>query len=391
MKLLHTSDWHLGRTFHGAPLLDHQVAAVDALVELVRSAGVDVVVVAGDIYDRQLPSGDAVEALSYALCELRAAGARVVGIAGNHDSAVRLGFAEPVLAAGGVSIRGDIGTIGTPVVIEADDGGPPLAVYPIPYLEPEVARHRLGLPDARSHDRLLRAALERARLDLAGRGGAGAVRSVAVVHAFVAGGQSCDSERALSVGGSAEVGLDAFQGFDYVALGHLHGRQVLGDGRARYSGSPLAYSFSERAHVKGAWLVSLDGSGRVAAEAVDLPVPRRLAVVEATFEELLTSRAFADAEPCWVHAVLTDPVLPPEAMARLRARFPHAVTLVHRPPIDLTDGRTRYAERVRGKSDLELALDFVEHVTGTPADEAARDDLVAAMTSAAAAAPEDAL
>lgn len=386
MKLLHTSDWHLGRTFHGAPLLDHQLAAVDALVELVRSAGVDVVVIAGDIYDRQLPSGDAVEALSYALCELRAAGARVVGIAGNHDSAVRLGFAEPVLAAGGVSIRGDLGTIGTPVVIEADDGGPPLAVYPIPYLEPEVARHRLGLPDARSHDRLLRAALERARLDLAARGGgvggAGAVRSVAVVHAFVAGGQSCDSERVLSVGGSAEVGLDAFEGFDYVALGHLHGRQALGDGRARYSGSPLAYSFSERSHVKGAWLVSLDAAGRVEAEAVDLPVPRRLAVVEGSFDDLLSSRAFTEAEPCWVHAVLTDAVLPPEAMARLRARFPHAVTLVHRPPIDLTDRAKRYAERVRGKSDLELALDFVEHVTGAPADEAEQADLVAAMSTA---------
>ncbi|HEX9968889.1 MAG TPA: exonuclease SbcCD subunit D [Acidimicrobiales bacterium] len=372
MKLLHTSDWHLGRTFHGAPLLEHQTAAVDALVEVVRSERVDVVVLAGDIYDRQLPSGDAVEALSYALCELRAAGARVVGIAGNHDSAVRLGFAEPVLAAGGVSIRGDLGTIGTPVLVEPDDGGPPVAVFPIPYLEPEVARHRLGLADARSHDQLLRAALDRARADLAGRGN---VRSVAVVHAFVAGGQACDSERVLSVGGSAEVGIDAFAGFDYVALGHLHGRQVFGEGRVRYSGSPLAYSFSERSHTKSAWLVTMDATGAVEADAVDLPVPRPLAVVEGSLEELLTSALHATAEPAWVHAVLTDPVLPPESMARLRARFPHTLTLTHRPPASDVPA-AGYAERVRGKADIDLTLDFVEHVTGSPADEAERTLLV---------------
>lgn len=383
MRLLHTSDWHLGRTFHGAPLLEHQVAAVQAMVEVVRAERVQAVVVAGDIYDRQLPSGDAVEALSWALCELRAAGARVVGIAGNHDSAVRLGFAEPVLAAGGVSIRGDLGTIGTPVLLDDNGGGPPVAVYPVPYLEPEVARHRLGVLEARTHDRLLRAALDRARHDLRTRPG---VRSVAVVHAFVAGGRSCDSERLLSVGGSAEVGVDAFDGFDYVALGHLHGRQVFTDGRMRYSGSPLAYSFSERSHTKGAWLVDVLPDGEVRADAVDLPVPRALAVVEGRLDDLLAAPGHADAEACWVHAVLTDPVLPPEAMARLRARFPHALTLVHRPPTG-GDGREGgYTQRVRGRSDIDLTLDFVEHVTGAPASDDERADLVTAVS---AVDPED--
>src|SRR5438309_2061220 len=107
MRLLHTSDWHLGRSFHGSPLLEHQVAAIDTMVETVRSEAVELVIVAGDLYDRQLPPADAVEALSHAVCELRAAGARVVAISGNHDSSVRLGFAEPVLATAGVTIRGD--------------------------------------------------------------------------------------------------------------------------------------------------------------------------------------------------------------------------------------------------------------------------------------------
>jgi exonuclease SbcD len=336
VKLLHTSDWHLGRSFHGAPLLDHQVAAVERLVEVVRTEQVEVVLLSGDIYDRQLPAGDAVQALSYALCKLRAAGARIVGIAGNHDSSVRVGFAEPVLAAGGVSIRGEVASVGSPVVIKARDHGPPLAVYPVPYLD-----------------------------------------------AFVAGGASCDSERPLTVGGSAEVSLGALAGFDYVALGHLHGRQVLADGRVRYAGSLLPYSFSERAHTKGAWLLDMAVDGSATVEAVDLPAPRPLAVLSGTLEELLSSRAHADAERAWVHAVLTDPVLPPEAMARLRARFPHAVTLVHEPPIDLRD-RTAYAERVKGRTDLELALDFVEHVTGAGAEPDEEADLVAAMTAVAA-------
>lgn len=381
MKVLHTADWHLGRSFHGAPLLQHQVAAVDAMVEVVRREQVELVLVAGDVYDRQLPAGEAVQALSYALCELRAAGARIVGIAGNHDSSVRVGFAEPVLAAGGVRLRGLLDSLDTPEVLDPADGGPPVAVYPIPYLEPEVARHRLGLPDARGHDALLRAALDRARDDLAGRG---EVRSIAVAHAFVAGGQSCDSERPLTVGGSAEVSLGAFDGFDYAALGHLHGRQVLADGRVRYSGSPLAYSFSERAHVKGAWLVDVAVDGSIAVEAVDLPVPRPLAVVEGTLDDLLGSSKFTPAERAWVHVVLTDPVLPSETMARLRRRFPHAVTLVHEPPIDLREHAGGYAERVRGRTDLELALDFVEHVTGTPADADEQADLAAAMTAVAA-------
>jgi exonuclease SbcD len=380
VKVLHTADWHLGRSFHGAPLLPHQIAAVDAMVEVVRREHVELVVLAGDVYDRQLPAGEAVQALSYALCELRAAGARIVGISGNHDSSVRVGFAEPVLAAGGVRLRGLLDSLDTPELLEPADGGPPVAVYPIPYLEPEVARHRLGLPHARGHDALLRAALDRARADLTSRG---RVRSIAVAHAFVAGGQSCDSERPLTVGGSAEVSLGAFDGFDYAALGHLHGRQVLADGRVRYAGSPLAYSFSERSHVKGAWLVDVAVDGAVTVEAVDLPVPRPLAVVEGTLDALLESTAFTQAEHAWVHVVLTDPVLPSEAMARLRRRFPHAVTLVHEPPIDLREQAGGYAERVRGRTDLELAADFVEHVTGAPADADERADLAAAMTAVA--------
>ena len=360
MRLLHTSDWHLGRSFHGAPLLNDQVAAMDLMVDIVRSEGVDVVVIAGDLYDRQIPPADAVTALSEGLARLRGAGATIVAITGNHDSPARLRFGDRLLAEAGVHVRGDVRTAATPVLVGATDGGPDLCLYPIPYLEPEIARHHLQAPDCRSHEAVLRTALDRARSDLAGRG---RVRSVAVAHAFAAGGTPCESERVLRVGGADRVPLGCFDGFDYVALGHLHGRQVFGDGRMRYSGSPLAYSFSERDHRKGVWLVDIAADGTVACEGIDTPVGRSLAVLRGTLAQLLTDSQYADAEGCWVQATLTDPVLPRDAMGRLRERFKWAAYLLHEPPARAQTTLT-YRDRVAGRDDLELVADFVTHVTG---------------------------
>ena len=366
MRLLHTSDWHLGRSFHGAGLLNDQVAALDTMVDIVREEGVDVVVVAGDLYDRQIPPADAVTVLSEALARLRSAGAVVVGITGNHDSPARLRFGDRLLARAGVHLRGDVRGAGTPVIVPAPDGGPDLCIYPIPYLEPEIARHTLGEPDSRTHELVLRCALDRARSDLAGRG---RVRSVAVAHAFAAGGAPCESERALRVGGADRVPLGCFSGFDYVALGHLHGRQVFADGRMRYSGSPLAYSFSERDHTKGVWLVDIAADGALDVRGVDLPIQRGLAVVRGTLEELTTAARFSSAEDCWVQATLTDAVLPRDAMGRLRERFKWAASLLHEPPPGTRDVRS-YRDRVAGRGDLDLVSDFMAHVTGcTPGDE----------------------
>ncbi len=360
MRLLHTSDWHLGRTFHGAPLLDDQVAALDVMAEIVVDEGVDVVVIAGDLYDRQIPPAEAVTALSEALARLRSTGATIVGITGNHDSPARLRFGDRLLAQAGVHLRGDVRTVATPVVVPAGDGGPDLVVYPIPYLEPEIARHHLGAEHCRSHEAVLREALNRARSDLAGRG---RVRSVAVAHAFAAGGATCDSERVLRVGGADRVPLGCFDGFDYVALGHLHGRQVFANGRMRYSGSPLPYSFSERDHRKGVEIVHIARDGALTCRSVDLPVARRLAVARGTLDDLLHSDEFTDVEDCWLQATLTDAVLPRDAMGRLRQRFKWAACLEHDPPAAARSTRT-YRERVAGRADIELVADFVAHVTG---------------------------
>ena len=373
MRLLHTSDWHLGRTFHGAPLLTQQVAALEAMVALVRSEAIDLVLVAGDLYDRQLPPADAVEVLSDALAELRGAGARVVAISGNHDSGRRVAYGARLLAEAGVSVCADPRATGRPVMIADRDGD--VAVYPIPYLEPELARHALDAPAAHGHEAVLRTALDRARADAAARPG---TRTVAVAHAFVAGGRGCDSERRLAVGGSELVPLRCFAGFDYVALGHLHGRQVLTGGRARYSGSPVAYSFSEREHRKSVEIVDLSRDGVVRAEAAPLPQGRRLAAIRGPFDDLLTSRAHTHAEACWVQATVTDAVLPRDVMARLRQRFPHAVVLLHEPERRHAEGWS-YRDRTRSLDDLGLVTRFVEELGGAPPAADEHGDLVAAL------------
>lgn len=382
MRILHTSDWHLGRNFHGVHLLDAQVSVLESLVETIRSERVDAVVIAGDIYDRAVPAADAVAAFDHLLSEVRAAGAAVIGIAGNHDSAVRVGFGERLLAQADVHIRGNVASCGTAVEIPTPKGV--VAFYPIPYLEPETARHALQVPDARSHEALLRSALDRVRADRDRRRPA---RSVIIAHAFVTGGQSCDSELALTIGGSAEVPISQFDEWDYVALGHLHGRQSFSSGRIRYSGSPMPYSFSERGHTKGAWLVDLDGD-EPDVRALDLPVHRPLAQVRGDLDDLLTSSAHAAAEGAFVHAVLTDAVLPLDAMSKLRRRFPHAITLAHEPAVDARTAAS-YADLVRGRTDLELGTDFIAHVTGRPATADEQRILAEVMTTALAATSDD--
>lgn len=361
MRLLHTSDWHLGRSLHGEDLLAAQGAFVDHLVETIEAEEVDLVVVSGDVYDRALPSVDAVALADDALHRLGASRARVVLSSGNHDSARRLGFNARLVDLAGVHLRTDAGRVGEPVLLEDEHG--PVAVYAIPYLEPDVLTSAWAL-ETRSHHSVLAAAVERIRVDLATR--PTGTRSVVLAHAFVAGGVSSDSERDISVGGISVVPVELFDGIDYTALGHLHGRAVLAES-VRYSGSPLAYSFSEADHVKGSWLVDLDATGFAGARFVPAPVARPLARLTGTLEDLLTDDRFSDHEQSWVEATLTDVCRPQQAMERLRGRFPHALALRFAPSDALTD-LPRVA--TAGRSAHDVALDFVTHVRGAPATDA---------------------
>jgi DNA repair protein SbcD/Mre11 len=378
MRLLHTSDWHLGRTLHRADLRDAQAAFLASLVHTVRSEAVDVVLVAGDVYDRAVPPLDAVALLEDALSELRGAGARVVVTSGNHDSARRLGFGSRLVAGAGVHLRTRPAAVGEPVLLEDAHG--PVAVYGLPYLEPEAVRDELppqpgksGAAAPRGQAGVVRRATDCARADLAARGG---LRSVVLAHAWVSGGEASESERDITVGGAGHVPASAFDGFTYTALGHLHGPQVLRDS-LRYSGSPLPYSFSEAGHTKGSWLVELDARGLARVEQVPAPVHRRLTVLKGELDELLTSSRFGDSEQDFVSVTLTDPARPEAAFDRLRSRFPHVLTMSWEPAGEAPAGS--YRARVAERSDLEVAGGFVEHVRRTPATEGEQALLVEAL------------
>ena len=371
MRILHTSDWHLGRSFHRVGMLEHQAAFVDHLVEAVRSEGIDIVVLAGDVYDRALPSVDTVAVLDDALSRVLDAGAQVLLTSGNHDSAGRLGFASCVLERGGVHLRTRMGDLARPVLLGDEHG--PVALYGLPYLEPAMCAEHLCAE--RSHQGVLTAAMARVRADLATR--TPATRSVVAAHAFVVGGQVSDSERDISVGGVGAVPQAVFDGVDYVALGHLHGRQRLRE-TVRYSGSPLAYSFSEAAHTKGSWIVDLGPSGVAAVLSLPAPVPRPLALLRGHLDDLLVDPAHLPAEQAWCQVVLTDAVRPRGAMARLQLRFPHTLSLGFEP--DGALARTAdYASRVRGRSEIDVCCGFLEHVRGAGAGEAERALLARAL------------
>ncbi|WP_228981598.1 exonuclease SbcCD subunit D [Streptomyces sp. DH12] len=366
MRLLHTSDWHLGRSFHRVSLLDAQAAFLDHLLATVREHAVDAVLVAGDVYDRAVPPLAAVELFDTALHRLADAGVRTVMISGNHDSARRLGVASGLIERAGVHLRTDPAGIGTPVLLPDPPHGD-VACYGLPYLEPALARDPLGAA-ATSHRAVLAAAMDRVRADLANR--PAGTRSVVLAHAFVAGGEASDSERDITVGGVAAVPADLFDGVDYVALGHLHGAQALTD-RVRYSGSPLAYSFSEWRHRKTTWLVDLAPDGGVTAERIDCPVPRPLARLRGPLDDLLADPGLTRYEDAWVEATLTDPARPTDPMARLAERFPHTLALVFDPERTEGDGGPpSYALRLRGRTDQQIAEDFVAHVRGGAAPDA---------------------
>ena len=401
MRLLHTSDWHLGRSFHGASLLDEQAEALDRIVELAREAAVDLVVIAGDLYDRAIPPAEAVSLFTDTLARLRSAGIAVVAIAGNHDSHVRVSVYDPLLSALGVTIRGAVTRAAEPVLVQPAAGGAAVAVYPLPYLEPVVDGPRLlaapapegcspaeevalelpaGAPARFSHEATTRLALQGIRRDLVRRPG---TRSVLVAHTFVAGGQGSDSERELSVGQVDRVSVETFAGFDYVALGHLHGSQQLDGPRLAYSGTPLPYSFSEERHRKSVRIVELAADGTPAVEVVPLGVGRSLQTIEGTLARLCSDPTFERAREARVRAILTDEALPLQAMARLRERFPHAVELRHQPPaVERSSGDERSRRIREARSPLELAGLFLADQQGRPATAAELDLLRLALEAA---------
>jgi DNA repair protein SbcD/Mre11 len=365
MLMLHTSDWHLGRSLHRADLRAAQAAFLDHLVSTVRAEKVDVVLVAGDVYDRAVPPVDAVEMCEDALLRLHDTGARIVLISGNHDSARRLGFGAGLLDKTGVHLRTQVAKLARPVLLEDAHGA--VAVYGVPYLEPDAVRGEFPDDSPRGHAGVLGHAVRVIQADADARG---VPRRVVMAHGWVTGGASTDSERDITVGGVGQVPADTFNGLSYVALGHLHGQQTLA-AHLRYSGSPLPYSFSEATHRKGSWLVELDANGIARAERVPAPQYRRLSLLRGRLAGLLGSPTYSEFEDDFVSVTLTDPSRPEGPMDALRTRFPHILVLAFDPEGAVPDAGC-YQARVVGRDDRAIAEEFVQHVRNAPATDGER-------------------
>ena len=359
MKILHTSDLHLGRSFHGRSLQADQEAICAELVRVCAREQVDAVLIAGDVYDQASPRTEVIQLLSRLLGELNAQGTTVVLTSGNHDSAARLGFGDTILEGAGVHLRTRLADAARPVLLDETT-----AVYGIPYLDPRAAGPSLGVQP--THAAVLEAVAERIRADLARRPG---VRGIVMAHCFAVGAEPTDSERAIESGSLGAVPASVFRGLDYAALGHLHGRQQITP-TVRYSGSPLRFSFSETDQVKGYWMLErTEGGIEATPGAWEHQVP--LARLRGCLEELLEDPELDWARERMCQITLTDAERPAHPMERLRTRFPHTVEL-------LFDGlRTRpagsYAQRLaRARTPEQVCAEFYEQVRRRPLDEPER-------------------
>src|SRR5499427_351814 len=380
MRLIHTSDWHLGRTLHGVSLLEHQEVFLDWLVGQAVAREVDAVLVAGDIYDRAVPPLEAVTLLDRTLTAFAEAAIHVVLISGNHDSYVRLGFGSALSERAGIHLRTRVADIGRPVILSDAHGT--AGIYGIPYLLPDAVMDELGAE--RSHASVLAAACERIRADASARGLA---RTVVLAHAFLTGAQACESERDIRVGGIGDAPAAVLAGCSYLALGHLHGQQQVpvpgSSTTARYCGSPLAFSFSEH-QAKSVTLADIDGAGNVTAELLPAPAPRPLRTVRGRLADLLAraSGDLADLASAWVKVVLTDQSRPVAPMERLREKWPHTIALEFAPEGGLTGAEADLARLARTSDPAEICGSFVEYVAGAPPDQAQRTVLRDAVEAA---------
>lgn len=362
MKLLHTADWHLGRIFNNHPLTEDQAEMLEQLLAYIERHKPDALLIAGDIYDRSVPPENAVALLDSFLTKvLKHHKTKIFIIAGNHDGAKRLGFGSKMFAEAGLYIAGQLSP--TPVQIFLEDEHGPVCFYPLPYASPTEARNLLGNPEIATHQDALQASIDAIwKIHPAG------VRSVVLAHAFVAGGEESESERLLTVGGSAVVNASCFQGFDYVALGHLHRPQTAGAPHIRYSGSLMKYSFSEIHHEKSASLATLDENGLAEIRLLPLKPSKETRHIEGTLKEVLAQGKTDPHAEDYVRIKLLDEGALLDPIGALRKVYPNLLEL-QRNWNAVTKSQIAHQGDYQTESPLNIFRSFFEQVEETPLNE----------------------
>lgn len=362
MKLLHISDLHIGKRVNGLLMIEEQLNIIDQIVALAKEEEVAAVLIAGDVFDRPIPSREALETCEKLFSGLCATGVPVFAIPGNHDSAQQLAFCSLLLSSAGLHIaKAFDGSIDTHIL---EEDGQRVAIHLLPFVRPTDVR--MALPDQadsiESHDDAVRVALAQDSL-------VDDAFNVLVAHQFVTSAgkmpETCDSE-IISVGGADNVDVGAFNDYDYVALGHLHGAQFVGRPEVRYSGSPLMYSFSEVSHEKSATLVQLDEEG-VSIETRSLAPLHRMREITASYEDI--KGGCDEGSPLdYMRVTLTDKSLP-DAMAKLRAIFPNILRLDWEYLATPLTSVVKRELEAQTASPFELFEEYYEVQTGEALDE----------------------
>ena len=370
MKLIHLSDIHLGKRVNEFSMLEDQAHILKKILAVVDEEKPDGVLIAGDVYDKSVPSTEAVQLFDDFLVRLAERKLPVFIISGNHDSPERLSFANRLIDAAGIHLAPVYNGVVEPITLSDEYG--PVNVYMLPFIKPAHVRGFFPDTEITGYSDAVAAAIGRMNIDKT-------QRNVLITHQFVTGAQRSDSEE-FSVGGTDNIGAEVFCDFDYVALGHIHGPQNMDSGRIRYCGSPLKYSFSEAAQQKSVTVAELKEKGTLEIHTVPL-IPRRDMVELKGSYQQLTLREFYENttyQEDYTHITLTDEEDIPDAVAKLRAVYHNLMKL------DYDNTRTRHsaaisgAENVETRSPIDLFAEFYELQNGLPMS-AEQTELVASL------------
>ncbi|VDN48693.1 Nuclease SbcCD subunit D [Petrocella atlantisensis] len=380
MKILHTGDWHIGKLVHGIHMTEDQKYLLDQLMDLIIQEKPDVMIVAGDIYDRSIPPVEAVEVLDSFLSEaVLTHKLKIIAIAGNHDSSNRVGFASRLLMDQGLHIHGNIRKVIVPIVIEDENG--PVYFYPIPYGEPAIIREIYDDESIKDHETAMKRIISDIQANKPANG-----RHICIAHGFVMGAmeaETSESERPLSIGGSEYVDVRYFEGFDYVALGHLHKPQKVKHEHIRYAGSLLKYSFSEANQKKSMTMVDMDGSGSVTIKQISLNPLKDMRIIKGKLENLMDPKIYAGTNTKdYIMAILTDRGEIMDAIGKLRSIYPN-ILKIEREVFEREAGmmQTSAGHAFAKKSILELFGEFYENVSAEAFTDEKRDVIAGVMNA----------
>lgn len=356
MRILHTSDWHIGRQFHNVSLIDDQQYIFDQLLNIAKVKKVDVIIVSGDIYDRSVPPAEAIRLLNDIVDRVHHdLKVPLIMSSGNHDGATRIGFASSPLSESGIHIVGELAAEVQPIILNDEHGD--IAFYATPYAEPVVVRDVLDV-DVHSHEAAMKVLTDRIKAD-----NGKDRRCVVMSHCFIDGSESSDSERQLSsVGGVDKVPYTLFSDFNYTALGHLHAPQHRGLETIRYSGSILKYSFSEVAQKKSVTLVEMDASGECSIEQIPLVAKRDMRIIEGTLDDILEKAKTDPLADDYLLIRLLDTHALYEPLSKLRQYYPNVLQL-EKP--NLAVGGERHAIKKENllKGEMPMFVDFFKQMT----------------------------